>query len=250
MLQLSLGLGQRTWHGKRDPGDDCAYTCAAQGIFAATPWLRIPSIAELREHANDPDDGNADGGDKFHREMRNAVIGVYPIYRGKMVRLVGEDWSTFANHVRSERPVAVALMPGKLSPRLRHGVGDVPHECIVGRKPNGTFMFWNPWNDTGERWDDLDTLADLRPAIEAYGNGKVYGLAFPSAKTMLPFHPAYSDAVHAIKMESVTLAAQVETLSAQLAACMSSDRETHNSAVDGALSIVSDAAAKIAATKR
>lgn len=248
--QTSIGFGQRSWWGARDP-DDCWVLAGIAAAFASTPWVWLPSVPSFRKAASDPDDGSNDGGDSRHRDMRRGVVNSWPMFRGKLAVLDGAPWAAFASALRSGKPAAFGLMPGKLPPRLQHGINNVPHECVAYMEPgSGDIYFWNPWNNTGERWDRLESLAEIKDAILAYGVGDVHALIFPTPETMLPFHPGYTGAVKAIKDENASLRLQVATLTTQLADAKREAANAWNAAIDAAQPIVTDAASKVGALRK
>ena len=190
-MQTSMVFSQRTWPGVGDL-DDCWVLSSLQSVNCSAPWLYLPNSDVFRKAAGDPDDGKADGG-----RISEIVLGVttlYPEFKGKLTRLVGEPFATLRHLAASGRPVSVALTSGKLPPDIRHGKGDVPHQCTVVEKAGGRVLFANPMAPMGSKWDEVD-WTDIRPAILDYGNGKVFGVAFPDDDAMVRQAPGFAAAL-------------------------------------------------------
>lgn len=192
-MQLSMVLSQRTWPGVGD-FDECWIMSILQCTLAVAPWEYLPGTDAMRAAAGDPDDGDHDGGNI--REIRRAVRELWPRLDPMLTSLDGISIDRLKAEVRAGRPVSIALMPGKLPPRLRHGVGNVPHQCTVAERASGTIAFANPFATTGDRWDDVQ-WSDIVPAIEAYGRGKAVGVAWPSEHDALTASPTYRSRVAA-----------------------------------------------------
>lgn len=206
VYQISLVLSQRVWFkmgGKTDL-DDCWILTILQAILAITPWVQIASVARVREWANDPDDGESDGGNI--REIVRAVETGYPEYKGKLRKLRGVSWSAFRDEIATGRFVSVALILNKLSPALRDTASDnpTPHQVLIGMV-NGQVFLFNPMQDMPERPHRIE-LAEVKAAILEYGNNLVFGVSFPTPREMLPTHPAYKSTLDSTVRDMINTA--------------------------------------------
>ena len=184
-------FSERTWPGAGDL-DECWVMSALQCVNASAPWLYLPNSDVFRHAAGDPDDGHRDGGSIA--EIVKGVTTLYPEFKGNLTVLRGESFATLKRQAASGRPVSVALSAAKLPDKIRHGTGNVAHQCTVVLKPDGRVLFANPMAPMGSKWDNVD-WNDLRPAILDYGNGKVFGIAFPDDNDMVRRAPGFAAAL-------------------------------------------------------
>lgn len=205
---IGIVFSQRDWTGVGDL-DDCWVLSSLQCVNSSAPWLYLPSCPIFRRAAGDPDDGHNDGGNVA--EIRKGVTTLYPEFGGKLDALRGSTLVDLRRVLNDGRPVSVALMAGKLPPRLNYGTKNVAHQCTLRQTSKGQLQFANPMvPHTGARWDDID-LGDVRDAILAFGNGKVFAVAFPTAEAMAPFYPAVSTIIdHEAERRAHALIAEAE----------------------------------------
>jgi len=189
VFNLSTIISQKTWFEKGDVGDDCWVISPINLVWAITPWITATNVRLFREAAGKPDDPNkADGGRP--ELIVEGTLGRYPIYAGKLRIYKNADKSVVDDLLSKGYGLSIAVMPGHLPANLRHGVGDVPHQCSVVKVGN-VVKFANPWASMPDRWDDTK-LDSFWLAMRAYtnGNGGTF-VRFPRPSEMLPFHPAY-----------------------------------------------------------
>lgn len=193
-LQLSMVLSQRSWPGVGDL-DECWCLSTMQCVLACAPWSHLPGTDAFRQAAGDPDDGRRDGGSLA--EIAKAVRQLWPAIGQRLAVWRGVTWDQLQAGVKGGHPVSVALTLGKLPPRLRYTTSDVPHQSTLAwRESTDSLVFANPMAPATSKWDSV-TWAELRPSILDYGNGRVFGVRFPSADAMLDECPGFADAVAA-----------------------------------------------------
>lgn len=192
---IGIVFSQRDWTRAGDL-DDCWVLSSLQAVNCAAPWLYLPAVPGFRKAAGDPDDGHRDGGSI--NEIVKGVTTLYPEFTGKLKAMRGVTMQALGSSLRAGHPVSVALMQAKLPKELQCGSSnDVAHQCTLRSTSNGHLQFANPMvPHTGTRWADIE-LAQVRPAILAYGNGTVFGVEFPTAATMAPTYPPVSSIIDA-----------------------------------------------------
>lgn len=189
-MQLSMILSERTWPGVGDR-DDCWVLSALQCTLAVAPWLHLPGSQVFRAAAGDPDDGKHDGGNIA--EIIRGTEGTWPLLDGKLTALRGVPMTRIVNLVEKGRPVSIALMSGKLPPRIRHMPNDVAHQCSLFAQGD-RILFANPMAQMADKLDEI-TWKDVRPAILAYGNGQAFGVAWPTADELASSAPGFAAAL-------------------------------------------------------
>lgn len=192
MTQTSLVLSQRTWPGVGDL-DDCWVLSSLQCVLAVAPWEHLPGSNVYRHAAGDPDDGKTDGG--TIAEQLKAIRALYPYLGDELVPMRGIVPNELRQRVGAGWVVSVALTLGKLPPSIQYGSRSVPHQCTVAPRGDG-IVFANPLAPMGSKWDDV-TWPQIMPAITDYGSGKVFGVAYPPASSLVTHAPGYAAALKA-----------------------------------------------------
>lgn len=181
-------FSQRTWPGVGDI-DDCWVLSSIQCMNKVAPWLALPTATEFRKAANDPDDGNHDGGN-----VTDIMTGCKALWPRLPVRaLNGVTWDAFIAAVKAANssPISVAVVSGKLPAALQYGFAGL-HQVSIFWQPGVGFYVANPLakdRSAPTRIHDVD----LRRATEAFGGGKLFGVMFPNQPTAFKRHPLYVD---------------------------------------------------------
>ena len=186
--QVSFVFNQRLWPGAGDI-DDCWVVSAIQCANVSAPWLYLPTVPQFRTAAGDPDDGKSDGGNVD--EIVKGVTTLWPAFAGKLKVLKGAAYDTLVDHVLKGRPVSLCIDSSKLPSALQHGFTGMHQVSFVLKDaPDGARLYANPLAKVYSRWERIEKLAVLRPAILAYGKQRigresVFAVVFPSEAEMV-----------------------------------------------------------------
>jgi len=214
-VQTSEVFNQRAWPGAGDV-DDCWVLSAIQCVNVVAPWLALPTVPAFRKAAGDPDDGKNDGGNLA--EISLGIRTTWPVLAGRLQAQRGVAWATLAGLLLEHRPASIAVVSSKLPPRLRYGFQGL-HQvtlAVSGQQP----LLANPLAPPHSRWDRV-TLAELQPAILAYGQAKAgkpgaWAVAFPTDAEAIALHPLVAPEHAASRREGYSAA--LEAAAAAIAA--------------------------------
>jgi hypothetical protein len=183
-LLIEQVFSQRTWPGAGDV-DDCWVVSAIQCADAVAPWLTLLTVRQFRAHAGDPDDDVADGGNVA--DLVQGIGSAWPRLAPLCTPVRGDRlWVDVLAAIKAGRPMSLCVSSAKLT--HQYGFSGL-HQVTV---------FWdgislrvaNPL--AADRSIPTRILgATLQAAAQAYGNGKVYGVLFPTQRQAFTTHPFY-----------------------------------------------------------
>lgn len=198
VVSIRQTFSQRTWPGVGDI-DDCWVLSAIQCANAVAPWLPLLTSPEFRAFAGDPDDGRDDGGNVA--DITKGARAAWPKLAPYLKSLSGVPFATVLAGLQQERPLSACVVSAKLPDR--YGFAGL-HQITVHHRPGALYVS-NPLAPDRSK-PTLIRAAQLEAAMLAYGNGKCYGVLFPTIDEAFTTHPLYRPADDGITQATVDAA--------------------------------------------
>lgn len=183
-LLIEQTFSQRTWPKAGDV-DDCWVVSTIQCANVVAPWLPLLDTTEFRKAAGDPDDGKSDGGNID--EIIEGISTAYPLLAPLVTACRGWNWDAFLKQVKAGRVATVAVVSSRLP--LPYGFSGL-HQVTYFHEPAVGLRIANPLAPDRSQPTRIATLS-AKTAAEAFGNGKVWAVLFPTIEEAFRTHPLY-----------------------------------------------------------
>jgi hypothetical protein len=184
-LLIEQTFNQKVWPKAGDV-DDCWVVETIQCANAVAPWLPLLDVGEFRAFAGDPDDGKNDGGNVD--DIMTGITHAWPELAKLVTAVRGWTWDKVLAEVKAGRPFDACVISAKLPINYGFLKG---HQVSFFHEPGVGLHICNPLAPDRSEPPRIAT-SSAQAACEAYGNGKVYGVLFPTVEQAFTTHPLYT----------------------------------------------------------
>jgi hypothetical protein len=183
-LLIEQTFSQKVWPKAGDI-DDCWVVATLQCANAVAPWLPLLDVTEFRAFAGDPDNGVDDGGNVD--DIMKGITAAWPELVKGCTAVRGWTWERVLTEIKGGRPFDACVISARLP--VNYGFLKA-HQVTLFQEPGVGLHICNPLAPDRSEPPRIAT-ASAQAACEAYGNGKVYGVLFPTVETAFKTHPLY-----------------------------------------------------------